>query len=201
MSAAYEETPTGVVSETPAAAPTMGVGAPGVVILGLLTIVVSAWGGILPYVGALFGYRIDGSPAWVFNLPHGVLALAPGAVGVLAGSLMISTATRVRYGLGRAGLTLAGLLAAASGAWFVIGPSAWRVLDSANYLVGRTPSTMLAHQIGAAFGPGVLLALLGGAAIGWALRHRRLAPGLIVARDGGVPRHLAAVAPPASTQA
>lgn len=197
MSAAYEATPpTGAVPEAPAPAATSGVGAPTVALFGLLTMVISAWAGIVPYVGPLFGYRADGTGAWVWNLAHALLALVPGAIGVLAGASMLSAAGRVRYGLGRLSMTTAGLLAAACGAWFVIGPTAWRVLESANYFAPARPSALLANQVGYSFGPGVLLALFGGAAIGWALRHRNVAPLGLRARNGGVPRHLAAVQPP-----
>jgi hypothetical protein len=63
---------------------------------------------------------------------------------------------------------VAGLLAAAAGAWLVIGPDAYTVIRhvGAN---GRTLPTRslasLATQVGYYLGPGVLLAVFGGMAI------------------------------------
>ncbi len=185
---------TAEVPETSAVANGPGFGAPALALVGILTIVVSAWGGIAPYVGPLFGYRPAGPSAWHWTLAHALLALAPGAVGVLAGCAMLSAAGRVRYGLGRTSLAASGVLAFACGAWFVIGPTAWRVLESQSALAnGATPLSSLANLVGAALGPGVVLALLGGTGIGWALRHRSVGPVALHGRHGGVARHLTAV--------
>jgi hypothetical protein len=52
---------------------------------GVVAVLVSAWGGIVPYVGPLFNYSGDGSEAWHWNLAHAVLALAPGTLGFFWG--------------------------------------------------------------------------------------------------------------------
>jgi hypothetical protein len=65
----------------------------------------------------------------------------------------------------RSGISLAALLAMAAGAWFVIGPAAYRMLESANaYTQSSTATDDFLHQIGANLGPGVLLLILGGMA-------------------------------------
>ena len=38
---------------------------------GVIAVLVSAWGGIVPYVGPLFGYSGDGSGAWHWDLAPG----------------------------------------------------------------------------------------------------------------------------------
>ena len=48
-----------------------------------------AWGGIIPYVGPAFGYSADGTGAWHWDLAHTVLALVPGAIGVIVGILIL----------------------------------------------------------------------------------------------------------------
>src|SRR5580698_9085374 len=53
--------------------------------IGILTIAISAWGGIVPYVGPAFGFSADGSGSWYWSMTHSVLALIPGALGVLIG--------------------------------------------------------------------------------------------------------------------
>jgi hypothetical protein len=58
----------------------LGIGTAGVV-----AVLVSAWGGIVPYVGPLFDYSGDGSGSWHWDLAHAVLALAPGILGFCSG--------------------------------------------------------------------------------------------------------------------
>lgn len=202
MSAAYEPVPpseTGPVVErsVPAAAPRIG--GSGIAMLGIATVVISAWGGIVPYVGPIFGYSADGAGSWHWNLAHAVLALVPGAVGVVAGLSMISSASRVRFGLGRISLSMAGMLAFLCGAWFVIGPVAWSAFESGRYFLAAPPLNQLANEIGYSFGPGLVLALFGGEAIGWAVRHKMASFAVLRPRVRRAPRHLATVAPASDT--
>lgn len=139
--------------------------------VGLISVVTAAWGGIIPYVGPIFGFSADGTSSWTWNLSHAVLALIPGAVALVMGFTLLTPVRTV--GLRRAGLATAGMIMLACGAWFVIGPVAWPVLtNSPAYFVSASPLMNLAHQIGSSFGPGVILAGCGAYAIGWASRHR-----------------------------
>ena len=141
--------------------------------VGLVALVVSAWGGIVPFVGPTFGFSGDGLGSWHWNPSHAVLALVPGAIGCLfAVSLMGRTAAGATGR--RVGLTFGGLMAIASGAWFVIGPLAWPVLvTGSHYFVASSPLGELEHQVGYALGPGLILAACGAFAIGWSARHDR----------------------------
>jgi hypothetical protein len=141
--------------------------------VGLVALIVSAWGGIVPYVGPAFGFSADGFGSWHWNLAHAVLALIPGAIGCLfALSLMGRTAAGAT--MRRVGLTGGGLLAVASGAWFVIGPLAWPVLvNGGHYFLSASPLRELEYQVGYALGPGLIVAACGAFAIGWAARHDR----------------------------
>jgi hypothetical protein len=131
---------------------------------GLLIVLLGAWGGIVPYVGPLFGFSGDGSGAWRWTFSHALLNLAPGAVA-LAFGLLIMVACRSLAG--RPVLALAGLVVAVCGAWFIIGPLAWPVMRSgAAYFVGARPLRELAFWIGYSLGPGSLLIGLGAFAIG-----------------------------------
>jgi hypothetical protein len=138
---------------------------------GFVALLVSAWGGIVPFVGPTFGFSADGASSWHWNLAHAALGLAPGAVGFLFGlSLLVPSVSTV--GRRRIGLSLAGLLAVASGAWFAIGPLAWPVLSSANtYFVSASSMRMLEYSIGYSLGPGLILAMAGAFAWGWGARH------------------------------
>jgi hypothetical protein len=136
-------------------------------------VVISAWGGAIPYVGPLFGYSADGTGAWQWSLTHTVLALAPGVVGVLCGLTFLTPVRTSSIGR-RFGLGLAGIIAVAAGAWFVIGPVAWPVIsDVGRYFVPAPPFRNLLDQLGYSLGPGLILAACGAFAIGWAARHNR----------------------------
>lgn len=188
MSAVPRSFPDGVPAEPVPLATTEVRGRAGagpVVVIGLLTILVAAWGGIAPYAGPAFGFDPTTTTAWSWTLAHALLALAPGAVGVLAGISMLTTSSRLTLGIGRFSLIVSGTLALLVGAWFVIGPSAWPVLRPVSgYLLPGGALHLLVARIGVAFGPGLVLAGLGAAMIGWAVRHR---PPAVVVR----PAHMA----------
>jgi hypothetical protein len=142
--------------------------------IGLLTVAISAWGGIIPYVGPSFGYSADGSGSWQWNLTHTVLALVPGAIGCLVGLSFLARIPEGGIGRRRTSLSLAGLIAVLCGAWFVIGPLAWPVIDTTRaYFVGASPLRLLADQVGYSLGTGLILAMCGAFALGWATRHNR----------------------------
>jgi hypothetical protein len=131
----------------------------GVEMAGLLILLLGAWGGIVPYVGPAFGFSGDGTASWTWNLAHSLLFLVPGAVAVVAGALIMFVGA-VRPS-GRALLAMAGLVAAICGAWFIVGPLAWRAMYGSNFFVGASGLRELAYWVGYALGPGGLLVALG----------------------------------------
>ena len=146
----------------------MGLGAAGVV-----AILVSAWGGIVPYVGPLFGYSGDGSGSWHWSLAHAILALVPGVVGVLLGFFVLAESRGVTVGRGRLSLATAGTLLMACGAWFAIGPLAWPVISNGGtYFVAGTHLRILAYELGYSIGTGIVLVICGAFVDGWASRHQ-----------------------------
>lgn len=180
---------------------------------GLVALIASAWGGIVPFVGPTFGFSADGSGSWYWDLSHALLALIPGVVGCLVGiTLMGYSAARSRTFLG---LGLIGLLAVASGAWFAIGPLAWPVLyGSKAYFLTASPLHELAYIVGYALGPGLILAVVGGIAWGSetvapgyeAETAAEVAPAAVSAvrplpvPDAAPPAAPATTTPPATTQ-
>ena len=142
--------------------------------VGLVAVLISAWGGIIPFFGPTFGYSADGSGSWHWNLAHTVLAFSPAIVGIFAGLLILARAPGTVQRSSRFGLGSAGLLALAAGGWFVVGPWAWQLtLGSSSYLVPATPLRTLANLLGYSFGPGLILVACGAFALGWAVRHQR----------------------------
>jgi hypothetical protein len=145
----------------------------GIGTVGALTVLIAAWGGIVPFVGPAFGYSADGTGSWHWSLSHAVLAVVPGAIGVAIGFLILAGMRGVGVGRGRISLTLAGLIAVLCGAWFIVGPSAWPVITtSRGYFIGASPIHELANQVGYSLGTGLVLAACGAFAIGWASRHQ-----------------------------
>jgi len=174
-------------------------------LVGLVAVLISAWGGIIPFFGPTFSYSADGSGSWHWNLAHTVLAFSPAIVGILAGLLILTRAPGTVQRSSRFGLGLSGLSALAAGAWFVVGPWAWPLtFGSSSYLIAATPLRILANLLGYSFGPGLILVGCGAFALGWAVRHQR-PPVAVPAAPGPVagqhvvspPARETGVAPPA----
>jgi hypothetical protein len=140
---------------------------------GVIALLVSAWGGIIPYVGPVFNYSADGSASWHWNLAHTVLALVPGALGVLLGLFVIAESRGITVGRGRMSLAMAGTLLMICGAWFAIGFLAWPVIsDAGPYFVATTHLRVLADQVGYGIGVGLILVFCGAYVVGWASRRQ-----------------------------
>src|ERR1035438_9059685 len=45
---------------------------------GFLALLLSAWAGIVPFIGPSFGFSPDGTASWTWNLVHGLGAAVPG---------------------------------------------------------------------------------------------------------------------------
>jgi len=137
---------------------------------GFLALLVSAWAGIIPFVGPSFGFSADGTVSWTWNLVHALGALVPGAVGLLACLAIIVIARRPSGTLASSRLAVAGFMIFLCGAWFASVPVAWPVLVG-SYLHTASPSLTLHYWMGLAIGPGVLLAAFGAFAMGRAGRE------------------------------
>ena len=141
--------------------------------VGLLMVLMGAWAAIAVFVGPSFGYSVDATKAWQWNMDHAWLHLAPGGAAMLGG-LLIMTALPGAFGAARA--VLGSLLAVAAGAWLIVGPLAWPVLISSAHSVfrGASPLHNLANQVGANYGPGALLILMAAFVIGAAATASRV---------------------------
>jgi hypothetical protein len=150
--------------------------------VGLLLVAISAWGAIVPFLGPTFGYSADGAGSWHWSLTHAVVSVAPGAVGVLIGMVVLARSRGLVVGRGRLSLAGAGLIVLATGAWFAVAPWAWPVIDNTRaYFVGTSPLRFLANIAGYALGPGLIAAACGAFFLGWASRHQDT--GTAVLRD------------------
>ena len=152
---------------------------------GVVAVLAAAWGGIVPYVGPLFGFSADGAGSWHWNLAHAMLALVPGAIGVLLGFFVIAESRGVVIGKGRLSLAMAGTLLILCGAWFAIGPYAWPVLtNNGMYFNSASHLRFLTYELGYSVGVGLVLVMCGAFVAGWASRH---SPNSAVVADSAAP--------------
>ena len=135
--------------------------AAGTKIVGVLVIAVSAWGGIVPFVGPTFDFDMGTTTnAWVWTQSHWTLHLAPAVLGIAAGIVLLvpkSAATR----------RMGAILAFVAGGWFVLGPTLaplWQhggITTSGSDGVTGSRTVRVLEGVGYHNGTGVVLMLLG----------------------------------------
>ena len=145
----------------------------GAAVAGTGAVLVGIWGAIAGYIGPYFGYHPTAGTAWTWSAQNGLLHLAPGAVAVLAGMLILS-AGPARGGARRLTVAVPALLLLAAGAWFVIGPVAWPMFGTgAAFAAAGRAGTRLLDQAGSSLAPGLALAMFGGMAVKASMIRRR----------------------------
>jgi hypothetical protein len=139
-------------------------------ITGLLLILLGAAGGLAPFVGPYFHFGYTPDTTWVYNSGRLYYSVVPAAVTVLGGLLVLVTRNR---GIGVFG----GLIAAAAGAWFILGQDfvttvLKRTISAGSPIapVGTAPGTtsirLYAETLALFGGVGVLILLFGAVAMG-----------------------------------
>jgi hypothetical protein len=131
-------------------------------LIGLCLIVLGVWGGIIPFVGPYFHYAFINLQKWHYTTGRLWLDILPGAATAFAGLMLLLAANR-------ATALFAGWLAAAAGAWFVVGPQLSRlwnhgVIQAGHPFGGYTRQTF--EQLGYFYALGAAIVLLAGIAIG-----------------------------------
>jgi hypothetical protein len=123
-------------------------------LIGLLLILLGAWGGIVAFAGPAIGFRMGNGPAWTWTTANWELHAAPGAA-VVAAPRMIA-----RFGA---------FLAVLGGMWLVVGPlfaSIW-LGSSAETKLASSTLAQAARPLGYHYGTGLLIVAF--AAYAWAL--------------------------------
>lgn len=160
--ARWHRTRTGVATEPRVRATVRPLGAS---IVGFLAVIAAAWGAIAVFWGPNFGYTPTTTTAWNWTTQNWLLHVVPGAVGVVAGLLVLGLSPARRLGA-PAAIGLPALLLIAAGAWFVIGPALWATFESGTpFMTGETAIRSFVDQLGTSMGPGLLLAIFGGMAL------------------------------------
>ena len=130
---------------------------------GFLLVLLGLWGALIPFVGPYFHFAYTPDTAWIYNSPRLWLEILPGAAVFLGGFfLLVATGRHVAL--------FGAMLAAAAGAWFVLGTvlsPLWSTGSmSPGTPVGSTVLIRVMEQIGFFSGLGVAVVLVAAAAAG-----------------------------------
>lgn len=133
------------------------------VLSGILLILLGAWGGLVPFIGPIFGYAYTPDTSWHYTTGRLWLEILPAAAAVLGGLLLLASASRV--------VTLAGAwLASLAGAWFIIGQTVSTLWNAGAPAAGVPAGTgrlqTVVEQIGFFSGLGAVIVFLGAMALG-----------------------------------
>ena len=154
--------------------------------VGLFIALLGAWGGIVAFVGPVFGYQPTSATSWEWTTTNWLLHLIPGAMALVAGLTILAWQSDWGSLRSRSVLGFASLLTVVAGAWFVIGPALWPWFQSsAPYGPSTDALTSFVNVVGANLGPGVLLAMLGGMALKTAMSAKRMTT--VADRAAGAP--------------
>jgi hypothetical protein len=102
---------------------------------GLLLILLGAWGALIPFVGPYFHFAYTPDAAWTWTWGRFFLEIVPGVATALGGLILMISAFRPIAMFGAA-------LAAAGGAWFVVGSLLGPVWTSYAAAGGGVPAAL-----------------------------------------------------------
>jgi hypothetical protein len=130
---------------------------------GLLLVLLGLWGALVPLVGPYFHFAYTPDTGWTYTTARLWLEILPGAAVFLGGLLLIIAASRYVALFGA-------MLAAAAGAWFVLG-TVLSPLWNNNVTLGGSPASATVYmrimeQLGFFSALGVVIVFIAGMAIG-----------------------------------
>src|SRR6266700_4960723 len=131
---------------------------------GVLLMLLGVWGALIPFVGPYFHYAYTPDSAWTWTAGRLWMEIVPGAAVAVGGLIPLASALRPSAMLG-------GGLAAAGGAWFVIGPLLHPLWPGVTALSTGAPASTttliaVAEQIGFFTGLGLVIVFLAAGALG-----------------------------------
>ena len=130
---------------------------------GLLITLLGIWGGLIPFVGPSFDFSFTPDATWQWTTGRLLLEVLPAAATVLGGLAMMGSASRIS---GSAGAWLA----AAGGAWFVMGQWFSMLWNNGVMQAGEPTATsdagQVAEWVGFFLGLGVVIVFLAAMALG-----------------------------------
>jgi hypothetical protein len=129
---------------------------------GVLLVLLGIWGGLVPLVGPYVNYAYTPNHAWRITSGRVWLEILPAAGALLGGLILLASKLRPTALFGAS-------LAAASGAWFAVGPSLaplWtNNIPAEGYPVGSHIAKVM-EQIGFFTGLGVVIVCIAAVALG-----------------------------------
>jgi hypothetical protein len=166
---------------------------------GALLLLLGAWAALVPFIGPYLNVAYTPQPdtAWHWTEARAWMEVVPGAVAFLAGLLLIMSTSRVLA-------VFAGWLAAAAGAWLVVGPACAPPLklDLGTPDPASRRSVQTLEQIVFFYGVGAIIVFLAGIALGRltvnTLRDQRAAERRLAAEREEAAAAAAAARQPAS---
>jgi len=138
-------------------------------VIGLLLILLGAWGALVPFFGPNINWAYLADPAWTWTTAKGWLEVLPGAAAAVGGLLVLSSRNRASGVFG-------GWLAVFAGAWFIVGRAFATTLGIGDIgqPVASTDLKRALLEVTYFTGLGALIVFLGGAAVArLAVRHAR----------------------------
>jgi hypothetical protein len=138
---------------------------------GLMIVLLGLWGALIPFVGPYFDYSFGTNTTWHWTTDRLWLNVVPGAVAVLGGLLLLTSATRARGALG-------GWLATIAGAWFVVGPAVSLTWEHGRGPIGAPlggSTRQMLELVGYFYGLGALIVALAAFAAGRFASRPRIA--------------------------
>lgn len=132
-------------------------------ISGVLLVLLGIWGGLIPFIGPIFGYAYTPDRAWQFTMGRLWLEILPAIATVLGGLMLLASADRRVTIFG-------GWLAAVAGAWFAVGPTLSRLFNGGVAAAGSpasgAPTQAALEEIGFFTGLGVVIVFLAALGLG-----------------------------------
>jgi hypothetical protein len=130
---------------------------------GLLLVLLGLWGALVPFVGPYFHFAYTPDTGWTYTTARLWLEILPGAAVFLGGVLLIIATSRYVALFGA-------MLAAAAGAWFVLGTTLSPLWNN-HVPLGGSPASATVYmrimeQLGFFSALGVVIVFIAGMAIG-----------------------------------
>jgi hypothetical protein len=130
---------------------------------GFLLVILGSWGGLIPFIGPKFDYSFTPAVSWHWTWGRLLLEVLPAVVTVLGGLIMMASANRASGAVGA-------WLAAAGGAWFVVGQWVSMLWNNGTMQAGSPTASsnlgQVAEWVGFFLGLGVVIVFLAAFALG-----------------------------------
>jgi hypothetical protein len=132
-------------------------------ISGIALVLLGIWGGIIPFIGPIFSFAYTPDTAWQYTTGRLWLEILPATATVLGGLILLGSASRVAIQLGA-------WLAAAAGAWFVLGQLLSRLWTgggpAAGVPAGASTLQIVLEEVAFFAGLGVVIVFFAALALG-----------------------------------